>query len=521
MSQPLRAIIFILHPNSRKMSTHTHHKTFTYLSLVAFTGSMILSCTAIAAREPQPERTDWFVKHGYGVFVHYLNKLQNNPEHVASLGKSTSWNDCVNEFNVELFADQMKETGAGYVIFTVLQRQQYMIAPNETFNRLTGYKTGEACASRDLIEELYQALHKRGIDLMLYFTGDSAIDDPKARAGLGISFPVQEDFVRKWSSVAAEYGKRYKDKVKGYWVDGSYDFIGYNDDLLGIFAEGLRAGYPERIIAFNPGVEMRAYSIHEDFTAGEWNSLDLLPPNGRFLDGEQWHILSFLGTSEGNIAASWGQPGTCKTKQELAEYVWNVNAHGGVVSIDVLLYRNGELDRSQLEVLKPLRQRIAALESFRYAWKEGKAIPANNIAWKKPAALKSNDGERTLIPSVGEVHAARCGNDGNRKTSAVGANDWAWTYEVDLLEPTLLAQIVVHFGSGYATDLELFVVDTQQKEVSLGRFTDQKGESLDVKFEPNKYRCIRVRSYQPSGPNQPGVQMSIAEVEAYAPSNSP
>jgi hypothetical protein len=49
----------------------------------------------------------------------------------------------------------MKEAGAGYVIFTVLQRQRFMIAPNETFNRLIGYKTGEACSSRNLIEDLY------------------------------------------------------------------------------------------------------------------------------------------------------------------------------------------------------------------------------------------------------------------------------------------------------------------------------------------------------------------------------
>ena len=485
-------------------------KRLSFLIVCLFVGTVF-------AKEPQPERTDWLVKHRYGVFVHYLNKLQNNPEHVGSLGKATSWDECVNEFNVELFADRMKETGAGYVIFTILQRQQFMIAPNETFNQLTGYKTGEACASRDLIEELYQALNKRGIDLMLYFTGDSAVDDPKARKGLSISFPVQEEFVRKWASVAAEYGERYKDKVKGYWVDGSYDFIGYNDHLLGILAEGLRAGYPERILAFNPGVEMRAYSVHDDFTAGELNSFELLPPTGRFLDGSQWHILSFLGTSEGTIAASWGQSGTCKNKQELAEYVWQVNSLGGVVSIDVLLYRDGEMDRSQLEVLKPLRKNIATLDALRYAWKEGKAVPANNVAWKKPAALKSNDGKRTLIPSAGTIHAARCGNDGDRNTAAVGAREWAWTYEVDLMEPIAISRVAVHFGAGYATDLELFVVDAQNQEVSLGRFTDQKGESLDVTFEPKEYRWIRVRAYKPNGPNQPGRQMSVAEVEAYTP----
>lgn len=482
---------------------------------------LVFSLTVISAlaREPEPERTDWFVKHKYGVFVHYLNKIQNNPDHVASLGKSTSWDECVNEFDVERFAERMEETGAGYVIFTVLQQQQYMIAPNETFNRLTGYETGQACSSRDLIEELYQALSKRGIDLMLYFTGDSAAADPKAARGLGISFPVREDFVRKWTSVVAEYGNRYKDKVKGYWVDGSYDFIGYDEHLLGIFAEGLRAGYPERILAFNPGVKMQAYSIHEDFTAGEMNSFELLPPAGRFLDGEQWHILSFLGTSQGNIAACWGQPGTCKNKKTLPEYVWHVNALGGVVSIDVMLYRDGELDRSQLEVLKPLRKNLETLEKRRYAWRDGLAVPARNIAWKKPGALKSNDGKRTLVPSAGEIHDATRGTDGDRNTTSIGAFEWAWTYEVDLLEPFQVENVVVHFGHGYPTDVELFTVDPQGVEHSLGRLTDQKGESINLKFEPRLSRWIQIRAHKPDGPDQPGRQMSVAEVEVYEPLN--
>ncbi|MDR2704918.1 MAG: alpha-L-fucosidase [Planctomycetaceae bacterium] len=475
----------------------------------------LLFPVTVFSREPQPERTDWFLKHGYGVFVHYLNKVQNNPEHIASLRKSTSWDDCVNEFNVELFAERMKETGAGYVIFTILQQQRFMIAPNETFNRLTGYKTGEACSSRDLIEELYQELHKRNIDLMLYFTGDATNADPQGAKGLKLQFPVTEEFVRNWSSVAAEYGNRYKDKVKGYWVDGSYEWIGYNDKMFKIFAEGLRAGNPDRIIAFNPGVEMKAHSIYEDYTCGEQNSFSLLPTTGRFLNGEQWHILSFLGTSPGNLAASWGQPGICKDTQALAEYVHHVNALGGVVSIDVLLYRDGELDRSQLETLKPLRERINALAKERYAWKEGKAVPAKNIAWKKPARLFSNDNKRELPPSVGNVHAARNGNDGNRNTTAVGANDWAWTYETDLLEPIKIQRVIVHFGSGYPTEVELFAVTPAGEELSLGRFNEQKGQSLDVSFEPKETRHIRIRSYKPNGPNQPGRQMSIAELEVY------
>ena len=51
---------------------------------------LLLLCvvpTTVLAREPDPAKTDWFVASKYGVFVHYLVGLQNNPDHVASLGR--------------------------------------------------------------------------------------------------------------------------------------------------------------------------------------------------------------------------------------------------------------------------------------------------------------------------------------------------------------------------------------------------------------------------------------------------
>ncbi|MBP5621189.1 MAG: hypothetical protein J6X44_04160, partial [Thermoguttaceae bacterium] len=135
-------------------------------------------------RTPDPAKTENFRSKGYGVFVHYLDGLQNAASTINSLGKETSWNECVDEFDVELFADQVAETGAGYAFFTVMQQTRFMPAPNETFDRLTGYKPGEACSTRDLIAEIADALEARGIDLYLYWTGDGPLRDPQAFEGL-------------------------------------------------------------------------------------------------------------------------------------------------------------------------------------------------------------------------------------------------------------------------------------------------------------------------------------------------
>ncbi len=469
----------------------------------------ILFCSVSPAQEPDPKKTDWFKDHRYGVFVHYLNSCQNSAESLNSLGRETSWDECVREFDVEKFAERMQETGAGYVFFTIMQQSRFMIAPNATFDRLTGYKPGEACATRDLIEDLYQALHKRNIDLMLYYTGDATSADPQAAAGLKVQFPVTEEFVRNWAAVAAEYGERYKDKVRGYWVDGCYTGIGYNDHLLKILGDGLRAGNPDRIVAFNPGVDpgVHSHSRWEDYTCGEMNTFADLPKS-RFVDGKQWHLLSFLGKW-------WGAPGVALSRQELADYVFTVNELGGVVSIDVMLYRDGELDRSQLEVLRTLRKKLAEKDAEKNAWKEGKAVPPTNLAWKKYAKLKSNDGTRILVPSVGEAFGSTKGVDGDLNTCAIAGGDWAWTYDVHFFGIERIQRVVVHFGRGYATEFEVFRVDGEGVEHSLGRFEQQEGKSVDLRFEPAEAAAIRVRSYKPDGPNQPGVQMSIAELEVY------
>lgn len=47
-----------------------------------------------------------------------------------------------------------------------------MIAPNAQYDVYTGYAPGEACATRDLVLDLYDALSPQGIKLMLYWTGD-------------------------------------------------------------------------------------------------------------------------------------------------------------------------------------------------------------------------------------------------------------------------------------------------------------------------------------------------------------
>ncbi len=303
-------------------------------------------------------KTDWFYNSKWGIFNHYLNGLQNNPDHPANMSVGhLNWNEHVEAFDTDLLAKQLHEAGAGYYIITIMQRSKYMIAPNETYNNLTGYKTGEACCKRDLIADIIKSLEKYDIPLGLYFTGDGPLDDPQAGKGMGyISNKVGEhtekvstDFVKNWASVVEEYSKRYGDKVKLWWVDGCYEGIGYNEEKLAILAKGIKLGNPNTLVSLNCGVMERVsgYSESDDFTTGEMEDfIDI--PDQRFINGAQWHILSYLSP------VNWGQPGSKHDGEYMRNYIHEVHKNGGVVSIDCCLRRDGSIDPIQLEILKEI-----------------------------------------------------------------------------------------------------------------------------------------------------------------------
>ena len=312
-------------------------------------------------------KTDWFSDRKWGIFTHYRSIDQNSSSitgMMLSQGKGeTPWDECVNEFDKKKYAKCANDINAGYVIFTIMQGTRFMCAPNETYNKITGYRTGEACSSRDLIADLIVALKEYDIPLFLYFTGDGPYKDIFAGRAFGLldrqNQYVSEEFVTKWASVAKEYSQRYKDGIAGWWIDGCYaEMLGYNEKLIKLLADAMRAGNPESFLAFNNGVDrFERYSKYEDYMAGETTEFNIYP-DSRFTDGPQWHVLSFMGHPSGYYDfgnPAWNRPGSKYSGKELREYVEKVNSKGGIVSIDVCTFRDGSIDNGQLEVLKYLR----------------------------------------------------------------------------------------------------------------------------------------------------------------------
>lgn len=277
----------------------------------------------------------WFHDAKYGIFTHYL-------------GAGPDWNDQVNKFDVEFFANQIKRAQAKYLIFTLGQNSGYYCSPNAVYEKYAGYQTGERCSKRDLPMEIADALAKRGIRLMLYLPSRAPQQDKQAMQGLGDvneNEPAPQEFTKRWSEVIAEWSNRYGRKISGWWFDGSYNTKGW-DDLSkpynwNTWASACRSGNPDSLIAFNRGADIKKAFIRlseqQDYTAGEQNQFEATPSTNSAPKGMQWHILSYLGSS-------WARAdGPTNRDDYMIGYVKSVIAEGGVVTIDVNVSGDGHI----------------------------------------------------------------------------------------------------------------------------------------------------------------------------------
>lgn len=269
----------------------------------------------------------------WGVMTHYLAdwKTREMKEPVTV----EKWNEMVNRFDVEGLAEQLKSVGAGYYLITIGQNSGYYLAPNATYDRFAGVQPSK-CARRDLVADLYEALHKRDIRLMVYLPSGAPAGDKAAREALQWQngpHPNRE-FQLKWEQIIREWSTRWGTKVAGWWFDGCYwpntMYRGDEAPNFASFAAAARAGNPAGIVAFNPGVVPRILSVtpHEDYTAGEINDPNRVEirraVDGR-IDGTQVHILSYLGER-------WGMGAPRFSTDQVIKWSQSIRKQGGAIT---------------------------------------------------------------------------------------------------------------------------------------------------------------------------------------------
>ena len=116
--------------------------------------------------------------------------------------------------------------------------------------------------------------------------------------------------------------------MAGWWFDGGYEHIHFNDGIAARYAAAVKHGNSKAIVTFNPGVKVIRWTKAEDYTAGELNEPLQVIPSERWLQGSQWHALTYLGDT-------WGRRNTRFTNEEWVEWGRKVTAKRGVFTLDM------------------------------------------------------------------------------------------------------------------------------------------------------------------------------------------
>lgn len=291
----------------------------------------------------------------WGVMIHYQASWLANENDLERITME-KWNDLIDNFDCEGLAKQLADVGAGYLIITVRHTRHFFMAPNATFDRYMG-DAPSICSNRDLIVDLSRALDRYDIPLIVYLPGQFSIAPAERKAfAYDRDDPRLAEAYLRWQEVVREFSIRWGDKVAGWWIDGTYrpNTTSRHPDIPNFAskAAAMRAGNPDSIVAFNPGVFPRVMSLtpHEDYTAGEITG----PGNIRWMynkdgiiDGAQIHILSYLGRT-------WGRGEPRFTSEEVIRHSKNINAVQGAITWDVQAHPSGLIKEPFLEQLSLL-----------------------------------------------------------------------------------------------------------------------------------------------------------------------
>ncbi|MEX1048156.1 MAG: alpha-L-fucosidase [Akkermansiaceae bacterium] len=200
---------------------------------------------------------EWFRQARYGVMVHWTSQS------MPLKGEPKSYEEAVNEFDVELFANQMQATGAGFVVFTTSHAYQYFPAPLKSLDRILPGRT----TRRDLVAELAEELKKQNMKLFLYYH-IGAHDDSKWLNATRFWDTDTSVLFNNWQSIVREVGERYGETLAGWWFDDGITNYYYRSAPWEALARAAKAGNPRRLISFNAWALNNPTQFH-DFCTGE------------------------------------------------------------------------------------------------------------------------------------------------------------------------------------------------------------------------------------------------------------
>lgn len=357
------------------------------------------------------EKAAWLRRAEYGFFFHFLYEKEIQRFTDRSVSTVDCWNRLVDSFDVRRFAAQLHELHAGFAWLTIGQNGGFVCSPNQTFDRIMGWNRSTShCSRRDLIAEFADALAEYNIPLLVYTTALAPMMDNdiirklqaippwdawencgrfSERRQFAAADQRLRGFLEMWSDIHREWSERWGKRVHGWWVDGCYysrEIYDFPDAPNGdSFADSLRSGNPEAIVAFNSGVyypPVRNYpESPENITAGEINEPERGLSCGAVLHGLQYHVLTYAGTN-------WSEGPLRMDGRRLAGVTRNIVDNGGVVSWDVPFCTDGIKNED-----------FAVLQEFSRVYQNGKQdFPRIEVRVEPP--MRSGTETSAALPGI-------------------------------------------------------------------------------------------------------------------------
>lgn len=316
---------------------------------------------AIAMRQ----QADWFKEAGYGLMFQWTNRA------TPPKGQVKPWEEKVNDFDVAAFADMVQESGAGYVVWSITWGQQYISAPIASVDRIIPGRT----TKRDLLGEMAEALHQRGVKLIFYYhygydCGHSIDADWMTAAG-GYEADKTKLF-QNLHAILTEVGDRYGDKFSGWWLDGGQRYYDCHFDKsspsTGILSapfqqltQAARTGNPKRLVSYNSWIKPRL-TEYQDYFGGEGHTKFDGLKNGIFQaglqKGLQAHGCFIFEKRWGHIDVNTPIPKPKYDLKQLTALVRQAQEHRYPVSINLEMYEDGSVSPDSIELLKRLRSAV-------------------------------------------------------------------------------------------------------------------------------------------------------------------
>ena len=351
--------ITVRSPNPAGIATNkNYYKGMALLSLELIARSQ----KAAIEQRIQGSRSNakWLAGAKYGLMFQWGE--WGYPEH----GEGKPWPKMIDDFNVEKFADMVKSTGAGYVIWSATWRTYYFPAPIEAIERIMPGRTSK----RDLIGELADALNQRGIKFMLYYHCGYGDREWQVR-NFGTTDPDQIGtdalFRKNWIAIITEVGERYGNRLAGWFIDEGWYPSPFEEQN-----KALKAGNPGRIVSFNDWVRPRLTDF-QDVEFGEaFNGLNdgagkLFPDgpseggDGVYVEGPhkglQSHGMFILdGAGYGPEWGIWRPDTTIAkpmfTSKQIVDMAKYAKSHHVALSFNLLMYEDGTVSPASIEAVK-------------------------------------------------------------------------------------------------------------------------------------------------------------------------